>query len=112
MDLRNGNAVIILAQNDDTDGNGGLFDQPAEVLLKGKRLHISNFDKPEKHSVNSKSDVPHAMSIIDLLQAARELTSLLAPFPKKEEEPEIFLPKYFSRKEPSAIRWALLLFGL
>ena len=65
MDLRNGNAVTTLAQNDDTDGIGGLIDQPVEVLLKGKRLHILNFDKPEKHIVNSKSAVPHTMSVID-----------------------------------------------
>ena len=67
VNLRNGNAVTTLAQNDDTDGIGGLIDQPVEVLLKGKRLHISNFDKLEKHFANSKSAVPHIMSIIGLL---------------------------------------------
>ncbi|MDB5270292.1 MAG: hypothetical protein JWP58_3332 [Hymenobacter sp.] len=66
VDLRNGNAVTTLAQNGDTDGTGGKLDQPAEVLLKGKRLYISDFDKPEKHFVNAKSDVPHTMSVIDL----------------------------------------------
>ncbi|UOQ95944.1 hypothetical protein MUN81_11790 [Hymenobacter sp. 5317J-9] len=66
VDLRNGNAVTTLAQNGDTDGSGGLLDQPAEVLLKGKRLYISDFDKPEKKFVNSKSDAPHTMSVIDL----------------------------------------------
>ncbi|MCC3152578.1 hypothetical protein Q3A66_05150 [Hymenobacter sp. BT770] len=66
VDLRNGNTVTTLAQNGDTDGSGGLLDQPAEVLLKGKRLYISNFDKPEKKFVNSKSDAPHTMSVIDL----------------------------------------------
>ncbi len=66
VDLRHGNTVTTLAQNGDTDGTGGLLDQPAEVLLKGKRLYISNFDKPEKHFVNSKSDAPHTMSVIDL----------------------------------------------
>ncbi|MBJ6109178.1 hypothetical protein JAO73_09160 [Hymenobacter sp. BT523] len=66
VDLRNNNAVTTLAQNGDTDGTGGLLDQPAEVLLKGKRLYISDFDKPEKKFVNSKSDAPHTMSVIDL----------------------------------------------
>ncbi|GAB2870926.1 SMP-30/gluconolactonase/LRE family protein [Hymenobacter ruber] len=66
VDLRNGNAVTTLAQNGDTDGTGGKLDQPAEVLLKGKRLYISDFDKPEKHFVNSKSDAPHTMSVIEL----------------------------------------------
>ncbi|MCI1187626.1 SMP-30/gluconolactonase/LRE family protein [Hymenobacter sp. DH14] len=66
VDLRNGNTVTTLAQNPDTDGAGGKLDQPAEVLLKGKRLYISDFDKPEKHFVNAKSDAPHTMSVIDL----------------------------------------------
>jgi len=66
VDLRHGNKVTTLAQNGDTDGAGGLLDQPAEVLLKGKRLYISDFDKPEKKFVNSKSDAPHTMSVIDL----------------------------------------------
>ena len=50
VDLRNNNAVATLAQHGDTDGAGGLPDQPAEVLLKGKRLYVSDFDKPEKTS--------------------------------------------------------------
>ncbi|MBF9220424.1 SMP-30/gluconolactonase/LRE family protein [Hymenobacter ruricola] len=66
VDLRNGNTVTTLAQNGDTDGAGGLLDQPAEVLLKGKRLYVSDFDKPEKKFVNAKSDAPHTMSVIDL----------------------------------------------
>ena len=67
VNLRNSNAVTTLAQNDDTDGIGGLLDQPAEVLLRGTRLYMSNFDKSEKYFVNSKSAVPHIMSIIGLL---------------------------------------------
>ena len=66
VDLRNGNKVITLAQNPDTDGTGGKLDQPAEVLLKGKRLYISDFDHPVKHFANTKSDAPHTMSVIDL----------------------------------------------
>ena len=60
------NSVTTLAQNGDTDGANGLLDQPAEVLLIGKRLYITNFDKPEKNFVNTKSDAPHTMSVIDL----------------------------------------------
>ncbi|AIZ64032.1 hypothetical protein PK28_10600 [Hymenobacter sp. DG25B] len=60
------NTVTTLAQNGDTDGRNGLLDQPAEVLLKGSRLYISNFDKPEKNFVNTKSDAPHTMSVIDV----------------------------------------------
>jgi len=60
------NSVTTLAQNPDTDGTGGKIDQPAEVLLKGKRLYISNYDNPVKHFVNTKSDAPHTESYIDL----------------------------------------------
>ena len=66
IDPCDGNAGTTLAQNGDTGGTGGLLDQPAEVLLKGRRLYISNFDKPDKKFVNSKSDAPHTMSVIDL----------------------------------------------
>ncbi|MCC3158954.1 SMP-30/gluconolactonase/LRE family protein [Hymenobacter sp. 15J16-1T3B] len=66
VDLKNNNQVTTLAKNGDTDGTGGLLDQPAEVLLKGNRLYISDFDKPEKNFVNKKSDAPHTMSYIDL----------------------------------------------
>ncbi len=58
--------VSVLAQNGDTDGTGGALDQPAEVLLKGDRLYISDFDKPEKKFVNTKSDAPHTMSYITI----------------------------------------------
>ncbi|UOR06791.1 SMP-30/gluconolactonase/LRE family protein [Hymenobacter aerilatus] len=61
------NTVTTLAQNPDTDGAGGKIDQPAEVLLKGKRLYISNYDNPVKHFVNTASDAPHTESYIDLL---------------------------------------------
>jgi len=66
VDLRNGNKVTTLAQNPDTDGSGGKLDQPAEVLLQGKRLYVSNFDHPAKHFANTKSDAPHTMSVIEL----------------------------------------------
>ena len=66
VDLRNGNRVTTIAQNGDTDGTGGLLDQPAEVIMKGKRLYIANFDKPDKNFVNTKHDAPHTISVIDL----------------------------------------------
>lgn len=65
VDLKTNN-VTTLAQNPDTDGTGGKIDQPAEVLLKDKRLYISNYDNPVKHFVNTKSDAPHTESYIDL----------------------------------------------
>ena len=65
VDLKT-NAHTILARNGDTNGAGGRLDQPAEVLLKGKQLIISNYDNPVKHFVNTKSDAPHTESAIDL----------------------------------------------
>jgi sugar lactone lactonase YvrE len=65
VDLKTG-AHTVLARNGDTDGAGGKLDQPAEVLLKGKQLIISDFDKPDKKFVNTKSDAPHTESAIDL----------------------------------------------
>ncbi|GAA4506224.1 hypothetical protein GCM10023172_35240 [Hymenobacter ginsengisoli] len=65
VDLKTG-AHTILARNGDTNGAGGKLDQPAEVLLKGKQLLISDYDKPDKKFVNTKSDAPHTESVIDL----------------------------------------------
>lgn len=60
--------VNTLIQNGDTDGHDGRVDQPAEVLLKGNRLYITDFDKPEKKFVNTKADKVHTMSYTDLSQ--------------------------------------------
>ena len=65
VDLKSG-AHTVLSRNGDTDGANGLLDQPAEVLLKGNQLIISNYDNPSKHFVNTKSDAPHTESVIDL----------------------------------------------
>ncbi|WP_375447121.1 hypothetical protein [uncultured Fibrella sp.] len=65
VNLANG-TLTTLAQNGDTDGHDGRLDQPAEVLLKGKRLYISNYDKPDKKFVNKNADEVHTMSYIDL----------------------------------------------
>lgn len=60
--------VSTLVQNGDTDGKDGRIDQPAEVLLKGNRLYITDYDKPEKKFVNTKADDVHTMSYVDLPQ--------------------------------------------
>ena len=60
-------AITVLAQNGDTDGSGGLLDQPGEPLVRGRELIVTNFDKvtgPDK--VNTKHDKPHTISVIDL----------------------------------------------
>ncbi|WP_080059753.1 SMP-30/gluconolactonase/LRE family protein [Spirosoma aerolatum] len=58
--------VSTLVQNGDTEGGTGKIDQPAEVLLKGNRLYITDYDKPEKKFVNTKADKVHTMSYVDL----------------------------------------------
>ena len=58
--------VSTLVQNGDTDGKNGRIDQPAEVLLKGNRLYITDYDNPNKKFVNTKADSIHTMSYIDL----------------------------------------------
>lgn len=58
--------ISTLAENGDTNGSNGLLDQPAEVLLKGNRLFIANYDMPEKAFKNKRFDAPHTLSVIDL----------------------------------------------
>lgn len=59
--------ITVLAQNGDTDGAGGLLDQPGEPLVRGRELIVTNFDKvtgPDK--VNTGHDKPYTISVIDL----------------------------------------------
>ena len=58
--------LTTLWQNDDTDGSGGLLDQPCEVLVRGGDLIIVNFDMPVPGLKNTKFDAPHTISVIKL----------------------------------------------
>lgn len=58
--------VGTLSENGDTDGRNGLLDQPAEVLLKGNRLFIADYDQPEKAFKNKRFDAPHTLSVIEV----------------------------------------------
>ena len=55
----------VLSQNGDTDGTDGRLDEPAEPLLRNNRLYISNYDVPQKGTINTKSDAPHTISVLD-----------------------------------------------
>lgn len=55
-----------LWENDDTDGTGGLLDQPCEVILRGNELIIANFDMPFPGLRNRKFDAPYTISVIKL----------------------------------------------
>jgi DNA-binding beta-propeller fold protein YncE len=62
-------AVSTLWENDDSNGEGGLLDQPAEPTIRGNELLIANFDagftamQPGK---NKSSEAPHTISVIKL----------------------------------------------
>jgi len=61
--------VTTIWANDDTDGTGGLLDQPAEPFLRGNELLIANFDAgftAAQMANNAKSDKPHTISVIKL----------------------------------------------
>lgn len=59
--------ISVLAQNGDTDGRGGLLDQPAEPIVWNGTLMVTNFDivtGPDK--VNTGHDEPFTISILPL----------------------------------------------
>lgn len=58
--------VSTLTENADTNGSNGLLDQPAEVLLKGRRLFIANYDVPDKAFKNKRFDAPHTLSVVEI----------------------------------------------
>lgn len=60
--------VQTLHANADTDGTGGLLDQPCEVLVDGDRLVVVNMDWwwDCEWLVNTKTDAPFNVSVIGL----------------------------------------------
>lgn len=52
--------------NDDTTGDGGLLDQPAECIVRGDTLYVVNFDWPFPGLKNTANDKPHTISAIKL----------------------------------------------
>lgn len=58
-------AMRVLSQNGDTDGSNGLLDEPAEVLIRNNKLYISNYDVPQKGTLNTRSDAPHTLSVLE-----------------------------------------------
>ena len=60
--------VSTLWENGDTNGAGGLLDQPCEPLIRGNELIIANFDMPVPGMKNTKFDPPNTISVIKLKQ--------------------------------------------
>jgi len=58
--------VATVASNGDTDGTGGLIDQPCEVIVRGNELIVVNMDMPFEGVVNKKFDKPWTLSVIQL----------------------------------------------
>ena len=55
-----------LWENDDDTGEGGLLDQPCEVLVRGDELIVANFDMPFPGLKNSQHDSHHTICVIRL----------------------------------------------
>jgi sugar lactone lactonase YvrE len=55
--------VTTLARNGNTTGAGGELDKPSEVCLRGRRLYVSNIDRPYGDNAY---DMPHTISVIEL----------------------------------------------
>ena len=59
--------ITVLAQNGDTDGAGGLLDQPGEPIVWNGKLVVTCFDKvtgPDK--VNKGHDQPHTIVTLEI----------------------------------------------
>jgi hypothetical protein len=61
-----GNKMSKLWENDDTDGADGLLDQPCEPIVVGNKIVISNFDMPFPGLKNSKYDLVHHLSALNI----------------------------------------------
>ncbi|MDR1141598.1 MAG: hypothetical protein LBL62_07895 [Planctomycetaceae bacterium] len=53
-------------ENPNTDGADGSLDQPCEPIVIGKKLIIANFDWPFPELLNTASDEPSTLSVIEL----------------------------------------------
>ncbi|MDR3181473.1 MAG: SMP-30/gluconolactonase/LRE family protein [Planctomycetaceae bacterium] len=53
-------------ENGDTDGADGSLDQPCECIVVGKKMIIVNFDWDFPELLNTKSDDPSTLSVIEL----------------------------------------------
>jgi len=59
-------SVCTLAANKNNDGSRGRLDQPSEVVIRGKKLIVSNMDFPVPGGVNTTWDKPYTISWIKL----------------------------------------------
>ncbi len=63
--------VTVIAQYSDNDSANGELDQPADLIVYGDKLYISNFGlMVEPGMVNTKHSTPFTISVIDLKDVA------------------------------------------
>ena len=55
--------VTTIAQNENTDGAGGLLDRPSEPCIRGDKCYVSNIDLP---LAGNEFDAPHTLSIVPI----------------------------------------------
>ncbi|MGL6195518.1 MAG: hypothetical protein ACRC2T_11930 [Thermoguttaceae bacterium] len=53
-------------ENANTDGNDGLLDQPCEPIVMGNKLILANFDWAFPELLNTETDIPATLSVIEL----------------------------------------------
>ena len=60
--------LTLLAKNGDTDGANGEIDGPGEVIIRGNRAYVTNFDAAfgVPTMVNTKPDAPSTISVFNL----------------------------------------------
>lgn len=57
--------VETIAQDGDNDGSAGHLDGPSEAVVRGQELIVANFDRVFPGCVNTKSEKPYTLSVID-----------------------------------------------
>ncbi len=58
--------VVTLAQDGNVTGEGGLLDQPSEVIVRGDEVIAANMDFPVPGGVNTTWDEPYTISVIKI----------------------------------------------
>jgi sugar lactone lactonase YvrE len=57
--------VETIAQDGDNDGAAGKLDGPSEAAVRGQELIVANFDRVFPGCVNTKSEKPCTLAVID-----------------------------------------------
>jgi len=58
--------VETVAQDGDNDGSAGQLDGPSEAVVRGRELIAANFDRVFPGSVNTRSEKPYTLAVINM----------------------------------------------